>query len=207
MSQQVIFAEVLDAAEQLDADAQAELVAVLCRRLAERGRERVAAVVAEALCELAAGQCQPMTAAELVRERSCETHAVTLACVRPRPAEVAEVPPHTAASVEATLEQLSADAGHACARTSCVGRSRVAWRAAGVTIFAWYLNSRNMRERRQSCCWPWAPTIKLLMPCAKHLNGSPCATVSGVGNRGMKLTATCPDDSRIRWQGKRCLAR
>jgi hypothetical protein len=68
MSQQNAFADVLDAAEQLDADAQAELVAVISRRLAERGRERVAAVVAQARREFAAGQCQPMTAAEIVHE-------------------------------------------------------------------------------------------------------------------------------------------
>lgn len=68
MSQQLAFAEALAAAEQLDADAQAELVAVLSRRLAERGRERVAAVVAEARREFAAGQCQPRTAAEIVHE-------------------------------------------------------------------------------------------------------------------------------------------
>ncbi len=68
MSKQTTFADVLDAAEQLDSDAQAELVAVLSRRLAERGRERVAATVAQARREFAAGQCQPMTAAELVRE-------------------------------------------------------------------------------------------------------------------------------------------
>lgn len=68
MSQQIAFADALDAAEQLDADAQAELVAVLSRRLAERGRERVAAVVAQSRREFAAGQCQPMTAAELLRE-------------------------------------------------------------------------------------------------------------------------------------------
>ena len=41
-------ADALDAAEQLDADAQAELVAVLSRRLAERGREQVAAAVVQA---------------------------------------------------------------------------------------------------------------------------------------------------------------
>jgi hypothetical protein len=68
MSQQSGFADVLDAAERLDVEAQAELVAVLSRRLAERGRERVAATVAQARREFAAGQCQPMTAAELVRE-------------------------------------------------------------------------------------------------------------------------------------------
>jgi hypothetical protein len=68
MSQQSAFADVLDAAEQLDVEAQAELVAVLSRRLAERGRERVAATVAQARQEFAAAQCQPMTAAEIVRE-------------------------------------------------------------------------------------------------------------------------------------------
>lgn len=68
MSQQNTFGDVLDAAEQLDVDAQAELVIVLSRRIAERGRERVAATVAQARREFAAGQCKTMTAAELVRE-------------------------------------------------------------------------------------------------------------------------------------------
>ncbi len=68
MSQQNAFADALDAAEQLDADAQAELVAVLSRRLAERGRERVATAVAQARQEFADGQCQAMTAAEIMRE-------------------------------------------------------------------------------------------------------------------------------------------
>ncbi len=68
MSQQSAFADVLDAAEQLDAEAQAELVGVLTRRLAERGRQRVADTVAQARREFAAGQCQPMTAAEILRE-------------------------------------------------------------------------------------------------------------------------------------------
>jgi hypothetical protein len=68
MSQKIGFADALEAAEQLDADDQAELVAVLSRRLAERGRERVIATVAQSRREFTAGQCQPMTAAELVRE-------------------------------------------------------------------------------------------------------------------------------------------
>ena len=68
MSQQIDFAAALDAVEQLDPDAQAELVAVLSRRLAEHGRERLATVVAQARREFATGQCQPMTAAEIVRE-------------------------------------------------------------------------------------------------------------------------------------------
>ena len=70
MNQPNAFADVLDAAEQLDVDAQAELVALLSRRLAERGRERVTATVAQARREFAAGQCKTMTAAELVREAS-----------------------------------------------------------------------------------------------------------------------------------------
>ncbi|MEK6260646.1 MAG: hypothetical protein AABP62_18765 [Planctomycetota bacterium] len=51
MSQQIEFAEALDAAERLDPDAQAELV-----------------VVAQTRHEFAAGQCEPMTPTELVRE-------------------------------------------------------------------------------------------------------------------------------------------
>ena len=68
MSQRSAFAEVLDAAEQLDVEAQAELVAVLSRRLAERGRERVAATVAQGRQDFAAGKCRPKTPAEIVRE-------------------------------------------------------------------------------------------------------------------------------------------
>ena len=68
MNQPIAFADVLDAAEQLDAGAQAELVAILSRRLAERGRERVRETIAQARREFAAGQCQVMTAAEIVRE-------------------------------------------------------------------------------------------------------------------------------------------
>lgn len=68
MTQKPTFADALDAAEQLDAEDLAELVAILNRRLAERGRQRVAATVEQARREFAAGQCPPMTAAELVRE-------------------------------------------------------------------------------------------------------------------------------------------
>lgn len=69
MSQPIAFADVLDAAEQLDVDAQIEFVAILSRRLAEWGRQRVAAVVSQARQEFAAGACRPTTA-ELVREAS-----------------------------------------------------------------------------------------------------------------------------------------
>ena len=68
MSPQIAFADALEAAEQLDVDSQAELVAILSRRLAERGRERVIQNVQQVRKEFSAGQCQPVTAAELVRE-------------------------------------------------------------------------------------------------------------------------------------------
>ena len=68
MSQPIGFADILDAADELNAVEQAELVAILNRRLAERGRQRVASTVAEARREFAAGQCQPTTAADLMRE-------------------------------------------------------------------------------------------------------------------------------------------
>ena len=65
MNQKILFSDVLEAAEQLDADSQAELLSILSRRLAERGRERVVDGVAQARRVFAAGLCQPMTAAEL----------------------------------------------------------------------------------------------------------------------------------------------
>ena len=68
MNQQTAFADALDAAEHLDPDAQLELIAVLNRRLAERGRERIAASVEQARREFASGQSKPMTAAEIMRE-------------------------------------------------------------------------------------------------------------------------------------------
>lgn len=68
MSRSIAFCDVLESVEQLDDGAQAELVAILSRRLAERGRQRIAETVAEARREYAAGQCRPMTPAEIVRE-------------------------------------------------------------------------------------------------------------------------------------------
>ena len=68
MIQRTAFADILDAVEHLDQEAQIELVAVLNRRLAERGRERIAATVAQAQREFASGHSKPMTAAEIVRE-------------------------------------------------------------------------------------------------------------------------------------------
>jgi hypothetical protein len=68
MSDAIEFSDVLDAAERLDSDAQAELVAILTRRLAERGRERVIETVAQSRREFVAGECRVMSPAELLRE-------------------------------------------------------------------------------------------------------------------------------------------
>lgn len=70
MGAPMIFADVLDAAEQLDTELQAELVAILSRRLAELGRERVARSVDEARREFATGGCRTASAAELVQAAS-----------------------------------------------------------------------------------------------------------------------------------------
>lgn len=68
MNRQSAFADVLEAAGHLDAEAQAELVSILSLRLAEGGRERVTASLAEARREFSAGDFQPMSVAEILRE-------------------------------------------------------------------------------------------------------------------------------------------
>ena len=68
MNEQIAFADALEAVEQLDLEAQAELVSIVTRRLAAKGRERVVATVAESRREFAEGQCRQMTAAEMIRE-------------------------------------------------------------------------------------------------------------------------------------------
>ncbi len=51
------FAEVLEAVDQLSSDEQETLVAIVQRRMAERGRMQLAADVQEAQGEFAAGLC------------------------------------------------------------------------------------------------------------------------------------------------------
>ena len=71
MSRRRVFSEVLEAAEHLDSDAHAALVAILTRRLAERGPERVTDTVRESRNEVAAGQCEVTNASDLIREAKC----------------------------------------------------------------------------------------------------------------------------------------
>ena len=62
------FDEVLEAADQLSPEEQQALIAILHRRLAQAGRQRLAAEVQEARQEFAEGRCGPATADELMRE-------------------------------------------------------------------------------------------------------------------------------------------
>jgi hypothetical protein len=62
------FDQVLDAVEELPEEAQAELVAVVSRRLAEQGRKRIIEDVREGGAEFAAGKCRPKTVEEILKE-------------------------------------------------------------------------------------------------------------------------------------------
>ncbi len=73
MNRPLLFANIRDAADQLDSEAQVDLIAILSRRLAAKGREQVVHTVAESRREFAAGECQPMTAAAMIEEAlSCD---------------------------------------------------------------------------------------------------------------------------------------
>jgi hypothetical protein len=62
------FDELLDAVEHLSPEEQADLVAVIERRLAAQGRQRVVRDVAEARSEFAAGSASPTSVDALIRE-------------------------------------------------------------------------------------------------------------------------------------------
>ena len=68
MGAQMTFDEVLDAVEHLPADQQSELVDVVRRRLAERGRQQVVDDVASGRGEFASGASRPVSADDLMRE-------------------------------------------------------------------------------------------------------------------------------------------
>jgi hypothetical protein len=68
MPDAVTFDEVLDAIENLPDEQQADLVAVVRRRLAERGRQRIIADAREARAEHAAGKTRAVSVEDLMRE-------------------------------------------------------------------------------------------------------------------------------------------
>lgn len=62
------FGEVLEAIDKLSLEDQEELVGILRRRIAERGRKTLAAEIEEAHREFAEGRCRPATAEEVMKE-------------------------------------------------------------------------------------------------------------------------------------------
>lgn len=68
MADATTFDEVLDAIEHLPEQQQADLIDVVRRRLAERGRARIVADAHEARAEHAAGQTHALSIEDLMRE-------------------------------------------------------------------------------------------------------------------------------------------
>jgi len=62
------FNEILEAADQLSVDEQTTLIEVLRHRIIERRREELAREIQGARRELQAGQCQPKTPADLLKD-------------------------------------------------------------------------------------------------------------------------------------------
>ena len=74
--------------------------------------------------------------------------------------------PDTAASVESTLEQLSADAAHPSLRPAEIpqGHEQVVGLRAQVTKYKWRLSTRNTMEQRHLAFWLSASRSTLLKP-------------------------------------------
>jgi hypothetical protein len=68
MAPRIRFDELIEAVEDLPDEAQAELVEVIRRRLAERGRQRIVEQVQQARKEFAEGKCSETTPDDLMRE-------------------------------------------------------------------------------------------------------------------------------------------
>lgn len=68
MSHALPFGEVLEAADHLSHEEQAELVGILHRRLVQASRQRLVAEVQEARQEFTEGRCLPTPPGELMRE-------------------------------------------------------------------------------------------------------------------------------------------
>jgi len=68
MKRTLLFGEVLEAIDRLPPDEQEALLDIVRRRLAERGRKEIAAEIRKARQEFKEGQCQPVTAHQLMEE-------------------------------------------------------------------------------------------------------------------------------------------
>jgi len=63
----MLFGELLEAADQLSLEEQADFVEVLRRRMAERRRNEIAGEIQEARRDYAAGKCQPATPSAILK--------------------------------------------------------------------------------------------------------------------------------------------
>jgi len=68
MSSTTAFDDALEAVEHLPVDQQVDLLAIVQRRLAARGRDQIAADVREGQQGQQAGQASPVSVADLMRE-------------------------------------------------------------------------------------------------------------------------------------------
>ncbi len=68
MSQQAVFADVVDAADKLSPEEQEELIDILRRRLADEGRRRIAADITQGKAEHAAGKLVPMSIDDIMQK-------------------------------------------------------------------------------------------------------------------------------------------
>lgn len=68
MDQSSSFADVLEAVDRLSTDEQAALLEIVRRRVAERGRERVAEEARESRLEFEQGKARPVTVDDLMDE-------------------------------------------------------------------------------------------------------------------------------------------
>jgi hypothetical protein len=68
MNTPIRFDELLDAVEQLPTDEQAQLMAIVGQRLAEKGRQRVVEEVNEASSDYTEGRCKVASVDDIVRE-------------------------------------------------------------------------------------------------------------------------------------------
>ena len=68
MNQTSLFADALEVVDRLSTEEQEALIAIVRRRVAEQGRNRVVAEAMEALREYEAGRCQTTSVDDLMNE-------------------------------------------------------------------------------------------------------------------------------------------
>ena len=155
------FDEVLDAVERLPADQQSELVEVVRRRLAERGRQQVVEDVKTARADsLRAHRIRRRSMTSWARS-SHEAGAGPDNHVRPRRPAIPQEAPATADSLRATLEMLQEDAFDARLRTHKLkGDLEGSWASSGGYDLAIVFDRSSRTVRRSFSCCRLGPTTR-----------------------------------------------